>query len=220
MEKSRQMMLLCILSVGLLFAGACSESGMSAEESAEIPAGTQLYVRVDDVTHNEGVMASSEFTGALERPIEFNGRMIVPAGAIVKGQITEMDASDESALGTTAAPNSAAPGAPEDRSEYGTARDERAGEVGSDIAGTDGRDRWGLELQSIVMDGKDYDIDTHEVPGPVSTEDMGTRGTNGERADAEKHAKMDLIRGKQFVFTLEDSVELPADSSASGARSE
>ena len=218
MEKSRQTMLLCILSVGLLFAAACSESGMSAEENAEIPAGTQLYVRVDDVTQDSGITASNEFRGTLERPVELNGRMIVPAGTLVKGEITEMDASGYSTGGTTAAPDDAAPGMAGDPSVPGT--DAAAGRAASE-------DRMGLELQSIVLNGKDYDIQTHAVPGPESAvpgdaSGSGVEGTDGQRpgADAEV-AKLDIIKGKQFVFTLEDSVELPAaETTSTTTRSE
>jgi len=224
-----------VLALGLLLP-ACSESGMRADQDeAEIPAGTQLHVRLDQnmKMDNDGWSSGDDFTGTLDRALQVNGQVIAPEGTIVKGEFT----NDIDTAGTDRDADKATG---DNRVEPG--RDD-ANRPGGSVAGDYGtnRDRLGLELKKIVISGEEYDIDTHAVPvpgmmasgqhgasGSMADRGAGTGTTGADRPGAGKgtttdrgttrdkpgsdmsgHA-MSQIAGQQFIFTLEEPAELPS----------
>ena len=80
-----------VMALALLLP-ACSESRMRAnQEQAEVPAGTQLYVRVNQNAPSDtqkGWKSGDEWQGTLARSLQVNGRVIAPEGTIVKGELT------------------------------------------------------------------------------------------------------------------------------------
>jgi len=222
MKTPKRLMTYTVMAFALFLAG-CGESGMRADqEEAEIPAGTQLYVRVNQnmPAGDQGWKSGDEFQGTLARALQVNGQVIAPEGTIVKGELTNNldmpgiadenrtgDARTGDATGDTAARDTT-PG-----------RDDADRSVTGDptiSAGQMDRDRMGLELNKIVLNGEEYDIDTHAVPIPGMAGVQGdsdtaapANRTNRDADDKESMAKMQ-IAGQEFVFTLEDKVDLPS----------
>ncbi len=199
MKSPKKLMTFTAMAFALLLP-ACSESRMRADqEQAEVPAGTQLYVRVNqNASDNQmGWKSGDEFQGTLARPLQVSGRVIATEGTIVKGELTNK--LDYDTTGTTAG----------SRTPMGDtrARDNRG--VTGDPTMSAGRmehDRLGLELKKIVLNGEEYDIDTHTVPVPGM---MASQNEDKDKADKESIAKAH-IAGQEFVFTLADKVDLPA----------
>src|SRR4030042_6564412 len=139
MKNLRQLMLGGTLAFGLsLVAGACREWGMSADqETAEIPAGTQLYVMVDEVAQGSGITSSNQFRGTLQRAVELNGRVIIPQGTVGRGKLTDFTDADYPAgqSGTAG-------------SESGTGM--AGGDAATGSAGARGTEKDGLGLEGGV----------------------------------------------------------------------
>ncbi len=199
MNSPRKLMTLSAMALALVLP-ACSESGMRAnQEKAEVPAGTQLYVRVNQNTssNNQGWKIGDEFQGTLARALQVDGRVIAPEGTIVKGDLTDkIDTADNTGMTAGSA----------------TTSDNRAGDT---------HDRMGLELKKIVLNGDEYEIDTHAVPipGMMASQNEGPgygssstakdRGADTHMMDKDSMAKAQ-IAGQEFLFTLEDEVDLPS----------
>jgi len=195
-----------------LFLPGCSESGMRADqEEAEIPAGTQLHVRVNQnmPSTDQGWASGDEFQGTLARALQVNGQVIAPEGTIVKGELTNnLDVAgtrtDDTRTGDTGTTGDAGEraGADADRSVTGDP---------TMSADRIDNDRLGLELKKIVLNGEEYDIDTHAVPVPGMTASQSTPDRNRENAETNRESMAkSQIAGQEFVFTLEDKVELPS----------
>jgi hypothetical protein len=216
MNSPKKLMTLGVMAFALLLPG-CSESGMRADQDqAEVPAGTQLYVRVNQnmPSDNQAWKSGDEFQGTLARALQVNGRVIASEGTIVKGELTDkIDTADNTGTTTPDTPAGVRPDA--DRSVTG---DPTMSASRMDHA------RLGLELKKIVLNGEEYDIDTHAVPVPgmmASANEAAGYGksTTKDRSDRDmsKDNKMDKesmakaqIAGQEFVFTLEDKVDLPS----------
>jgi hypothetical protein len=233
MKSQKKLMALSVMAFALFLPG-CSESGMRADQDqAEVPAGTQLHVRVNQNMpsgDNEAWKSGDEFQGTLARALEVAGQVIAPEGTIVKGEWTND-------LGSGMTGDKATGG-----DIAGGTGDTRSGSTGAtgdptmSPSGTD-RDRMGLELKKIVLNGEEYDIDTHPVPVPGMTahqsggagstagsgtsrdrSDTGDRTrdrsgsmTGGSQSGAESGSMAGFqTAGQEFVFTLEDEVELPS----------
>lgn len=228
MKSPKKLMAFSVMALALVLP-ACSESGMRADqEEAQVPAGTQLYVRVNQnmPSGDQGWKSGDEFQGTLARALEVNGRVIAPEGTIVKGELTSNlgvagaagrmgeAVTGESATGDTAGrDNTDTSGA---RSGADTRADRDVTGDPTMSAGQMDRDRLGMELKKIVLNGEEYDIDTQAVAvpgmaghaGSTAPGQPGTR-SGGQEADEESMAKAQ-IAGQEFVFTLEDNVDLPS----------
>jgi len=226
MKTPKKLTTFSVMAFALFLAG-CSESGMRADqEEAEIPAGTQLYVRVNQnmPADEDGWTSGDEFQGTLARALQVNGVVIAPEGTIVKGELTNnIDVAGRTGDVRT---GDTATGDPATRDTTPGRNDADRSVTGdpSMSAGRMDNDRLGLELNKIVLNGEEYDIDTHAVPVPGMTasqaegadygkstaKDRSDRTANDNRdMDKESMAKMH-IAGQEFVFTLEDKVDLPS----------
>jgi len=238
MKTPKQLMTLSVMAFALFLPG-CSESGMRADQDqAEVPAGTQLYVRVNQnmPTENQGWKSGDEFQGTLARALQVNGRVIAPEGTIVKGELTEkLETADntgmttrdnrtgDTATGNTAGTDSAGSARSGDSAAGDTrpgARDDADKSITGDPTMSAGRmdhDRMGLELKKIVLNGEEYDIDTQAVPVPGMMASQNEGAGYGKSSATGKDRNMDKesmartqIAGQEFVFTLEDKVDLPS----------
>ncbi len=222
MKSPKWLLTTSVMGFALLLLPGCAESGMRADQDqAEIPAGTQLHVRLNQNLQlgDDGLSSGDEFQGTLERALEVNGQVIAPEGTIVKGEFT-------SNLGSTGMddvmPGQTGTGA-ETGTDAGNDRDraiDTGRSSGDPTMGGTSRDRLGLELNSIVLNGEEHDIDTHAVPIPGMTADQGDTGTGIGRelpggqedqgaASQAGSAALSQLAGQQFVFTLEEAAELP-----------
>ncbi len=221
MNSPKKLLTLSAMALALVLP-ACSESGMRAnQEKAEVPAGTQLYVRVNEnmPSNDQGWKSGDEFQGTLARALQVNGRVIAPEGTIVKGDVTDkVDTADNTGMtaGSATAPDNRAgdtrTGSGVDRGVTGDA---------TMSASRMDHDRMGLELKKIVLNGDEYKIDTHAVPipGMMAGQNEGAgygssstakdRSNDTHKMDKESMAKA-RIAGQEFVFTLEDKVDLPS----------
>ena len=59
----------------------------------ELPEGTLLHVRLDQTLSTSTARRGDHFTGKLTQPVMRNGRVLVPAGSVLRGRITEVRAS-------------------------------------------------------------------------------------------------------------------------------
>jgi len=65
----------------------------SASSNAVIPSGTPLHVRVDETIDTRRNRPGDGFTATLSEPVEFGGRVLVPAGTEFRGHVTTASAS-------------------------------------------------------------------------------------------------------------------------------
>jgi hypothetical protein len=65
-------------------------AAMAAAQSAPIPAGTALMVKLDTTLATFSNRAGDPFRGTLKQPVVINGKTIVPAGATVEGRVTKV----------------------------------------------------------------------------------------------------------------------------------
>ena len=59
----------------------------------ELPEGTLLHVRLDQTLSTSTARRGDHFTGKLTQPVMRNGKVLVPAGSVLRGRITEVRAS-------------------------------------------------------------------------------------------------------------------------------
>ncbi len=221
MNSPKKLMTLGAMAFALFLPG-CSESGMRADQEAEVPAGTQLFVRVNQnmPSDSQGWKSGDEFQGTLARALQVNGQVIAPEGTIVKGELTD-NLDNAGDTGGNAATDGTRMG--DTRSGAGSAADKSVTGDPTMSAGRMDHDRLGLELKKIVLNGEEYDIDTQAValPGMMASQNEGagygkssigkdkTDRTTGGDMDKDSMAKTQ-IAGQEFVFTLEDKVDLPS----------
>lgn len=60
------------------------------EHPGEIPQGTLLKVRMNDTLSTKSTMRGSSFTATLTEDVQQNGRVIIPAGSVLDGMVTEV----------------------------------------------------------------------------------------------------------------------------------
>jgi hypothetical protein len=60
------------------------------EREGELREGTLLKTKMIDTLSTSTTMQGSRFTAAITEPIERNGRVIIPAGSILEGRVTEV----------------------------------------------------------------------------------------------------------------------------------
>jgi len=237
MKSPKKLMTLSVMAFALFLPG-CSESGMRADQDqAEVPAGTQLYVRVNQnmPSDSQHWKSGDEFQGILARALQVNGQVIAPEGTIVKGELTNnldtYGTAGDTRTGDTAT-GAGRTGSGDSASDTRTDRDSQSsggtGATGDPTmsAGRTNQDRLGLDLKKIVLNGEEYDIDTQPVPVPGMMAggygDTGSgagSGASGTTRDKDKSGTdsrsggmmaQSPIAGQEFVFTLEDKVELPS----------
>jgi hypothetical protein len=214
----KQTMTIGVMAFGLLFAG-CAESGMEAnQDSAQIPAGTQLHVRVNQSSSGSPYKAGDEFHGTLERALEVNGQTIAPVGTIVRGEYTNdlgsrgTDAGMSGVAGDSGDPTIASRDKADREGDTasGTEADRRAGETGTMTGERSDHDQIGVELAKLVINGEEYDIDTEPVPihgaGSYSSGPEGVGTESGTASSA---------MSPTMVFTLSENVELPTNTAKS-----
>ncbi len=211
----KQTMTIGVMALGLFFAG-CQESGMEAnQDSAQIPAGTQLHVRVNQSSSGSPYKAGDEFHGTLERALEVNGQTIAPVGTMVHGEYTN-DLGNRDRMSGTAGDSGDPTIAGRDERDRagdkasGTDTDRRADEKGSITGERPDRDQLGVELSKLVINGEEYDIETEPVPihaaGSYSSESKGAGSESGTASSA---------MSSTMIFTLSDNVELPTNTAKS-----
>jgi len=207
-----------VMAFGLFFAG-CQESGMEAnQDSAQIPAGTQLYVRMNPSSSGSAYKAGDDFHGALERALEVNGQTIAPVGTLVHGEYTndlgnrDRDAGMSGTAGDSGDPTIARRDEADRAGDTasGTDADRRADERGSATGDRSDRQQMGVELSKLVINGEEYDIETEPVPvhgaGSYSTESKGMGSESGTTSGT---------MTSTMVFTLSDNVEIPINTAKS-----
>ena len=60
------------------------------ERQGELSEGTLLKTKMLDTLSTNSTMPGSRFTAEVTEPIERNGRVIIPVGSILDGQVTEV----------------------------------------------------------------------------------------------------------------------------------
>lgn len=202
-----------VMAFGLLLSG-CAESGMEAnQDSAQIPAGTQLHVRVNHSASGSPMKAGDEFHGTLERALEINGQTVAPVGTMVRGEYTD-DLGDrdryssDTGMSGTAGDSGDPTIARRDPGETsGTESDRRTDETGSVAGEGYDHERLGVELAKLVINGEEYDIETEPVPihgtGSASSYPGATGSESGTASSA---------MSPTMVFTLSENVDLPTNT--------
>lgn len=79
-----------VLSCSLLIAGSCMSTMAAAQASSPVPAGTALMVKLDTTLATFSNKAGDPFQARLAEPVMLNGRVVIPAGAIVEGRVTRV----------------------------------------------------------------------------------------------------------------------------------
>jgi hypothetical protein len=73
------------ISAGILFLAA-----MAAAQTAPVPAGTALMVKLDTTLATFSNRAGDPFRGTLTQPVVIDGKTVIPAGATVEGRVTKV----------------------------------------------------------------------------------------------------------------------------------
>jgi len=73
------------VSAGILLLAA-----MAAAQSAPVPAGTALMVKLDTTLATFSNRAGDPFRGTVTQPVVIDGRTVIPAGATVEGRVTKV----------------------------------------------------------------------------------------------------------------------------------
>jgi hypothetical protein len=73
------------ISAGILFLAA-----MAAAQTAPVPAGTALMVKLDTTLATFSNRAGDPFRGTLTQPVVMDGKTVIPAGATVEGRVTKV----------------------------------------------------------------------------------------------------------------------------------
>src|SRR5947207_14794880 len=68
-------------------------SAASASVNVKIPAGTSVQVRIDEKLSSETANVGQVFHGSLAAPVVANGRTLFPKGAIVTGEVVNVERS-------------------------------------------------------------------------------------------------------------------------------
>jgi hypothetical protein len=79
-----------VLSCSLLVAGSCMSTISAAQAIAPVPAGTALMVKLDTTLATFSNKAGDPFHARLAEPVMLNGRVVIPAGAMVEGRVTRV----------------------------------------------------------------------------------------------------------------------------------
>jgi hypothetical protein len=79
-----------VLSCNLLLAGSCMSTMAAAQTSAPVPAGTALMVKLDTTLATFSNKAGDPFQARLSEPVMLNGRVVIPAGAMIEGRVTRV----------------------------------------------------------------------------------------------------------------------------------
>ena len=77
-----------VLSCSLLVAGSCMSTMAVAQTISPVPAGTALMVKLDTTLATFSNKAGDPFRARLAEPVMLNGRVVIPAGAMVEGRVT------------------------------------------------------------------------------------------------------------------------------------
>lgn len=72
---------------------AATSVALAAEVRANIPAGTELQVRIIENLSSEKANVGDQFHGTLEAPVVVNGRTLFPKGADVTGEVVKVERS-------------------------------------------------------------------------------------------------------------------------------
>ncbi|MGH7540003.1 MAG: hypothetical protein ACRELC_03285 [Gemmatimonadota bacterium] len=67
---------------------ACGGLGAGEPDTAEVPAGTSLVIRLDQAVSTRSTRVGQAISGTLTAPIVHEGVEVVPAGASVRGSVT------------------------------------------------------------------------------------------------------------------------------------
>lgn len=67
-------------------------SMLAAQTSPSVPSGTALMVRLDTTLATFSSKAGDPFRASLTQPVLVNGQTVIPAGSIVEGRITKVNA--------------------------------------------------------------------------------------------------------------------------------
>jgi hypothetical protein len=70
---------------------ASSSTGATATNSAEIPSGTELDVRLTNALNSGTAQVEDRFEGTTLVDLSVNGRTVIPAGSVMRGVITAVD---------------------------------------------------------------------------------------------------------------------------------
>jgi hypothetical protein len=79
-----------VLSCSLLVAGSSMGRLAAAQASSPVPAGTALMVKLDTTLATFSNKAGDPFQARLAEPVMLNGRVVIPAGAMIEGRVTRV----------------------------------------------------------------------------------------------------------------------------------
>ncbi len=79
-----------VLPCILLLACFCVSTMAVAQATLPVPAGTALMVKLDTTLATFSNKAGDPFRGTLSQPVLLNGKILIPAGAVVEGRVTKV----------------------------------------------------------------------------------------------------------------------------------
>ena len=77
--------LVCLLA--LLSLSACSSSNSASQQQAQLPAGTEIRVALDQDLDSSKAKDGDSFRAVVSEPVVWEGKTVVPKGAECKGHI-------------------------------------------------------------------------------------------------------------------------------------
>lgn len=157
-------------------------------ETALVPAGTRINIRLKEPTGPEKHSAGDRFTASLYGPLIVGSKFLAPSRCKIIGQWTQMD------------------------------------EAGRSIGGA----RWTLVLRKLIVNGKEYDLDTEPLElaavtsnekevaviaasaasGAVNRVDVGGALTTGHMTATKRVPEADKPEAR-LTFNLSSPLELP-----------
>jgi len=79
-----------VLSCSILVAGSCMSTMAAAQTISPVPSGTALMVKLETTLATFSNKAGDPFQARLAEPVTLNGRVVIPAGAMVEGRVTRV----------------------------------------------------------------------------------------------------------------------------------
>jgi len=73
-----------------LLACACLSTAAAAQSTAPVPAGTALMVKLETTLATFSNKAGDPFRGQLMQAVVLDGKIVIPAGAMVEGRVTKV----------------------------------------------------------------------------------------------------------------------------------
>src|SRR6266404_9533448 len=92
MRKLLQLALIAVMISSLTFAETSALTPQTSTTSGEVAAGTQIHATLDSRISTDTSKVGDTFTATISDPVRAsNGGIAIPAGAKVRGEVTEVE---------------------------------------------------------------------------------------------------------------------------------